>query len=57
MWQYNNMSWIITDEDRGLYAEAFGKGADKTILFSKRSTLTFLHAENSNAAGKRFVRA
>jgi hypothetical protein len=26
-------------------------------LFSKRSTLTFLHAENSNAAGKRFVRA
>jgi hypothetical protein len=41
------MSWVTSDEDRDIYAEAFGKNADSIILASKRSTLVFLEAKRS----------
>jgi hypothetical protein len=45
------MSWVNTDEDRDLYAEAKGKGADEIVLATERSTIKFLEAKNSTSAG------
>jgi hypothetical protein len=55
------MSWILNDDDRVLYAEAKGLGADDIIVQSKASVEKFIQTklllQTQSTAGKSITKS